>query len=118
MKILLADPETNIRYGLKTYFETLPEFSITGEAENLADLFSALKENIPDVILLSLKFIDKNHESFLINIKKLYPSTKILGMDTNPELNHYANLLGVDGFINKADQPENMIRIIKESIII
>jgi len=118
MKILLADPETNIRYGLKTYFEAFPEFSIIGEVETIADLTLALKENIPDIILLSLKFIERNHENFVYNLKQHYPGTKILGMDTNPELKQYANNLGVDGFINKADQPETMIDIIKKTLVV
>ena len=116
MKILLADPETNILYGLKTYFEALPEFSITGEVESIADLFLALNTNSPDLILLSSIFLEKNHENFVQKLKQLYPEIKILGMYTNPDIKQYACSIGVDGFINKADKPENMINIIKKTV--
>jgi DNA-binding NarL/FixJ family response regulator len=112
MKILLADTEPNIRYGLSTLFEEIQDFDITGEAESIPDLYSAMHHNCPDLILMSLQFPEIVSSDLVNKIKQKYPEIQILIMSTNTDARQIALSIGADGFISKADQPENLVTTI------
>lgn len=114
MKILLADKEPNIRYGLSTLFEALPEFDVAAEADNTTDFYNALRFISPDLILMSLQFPEIEIGTFVKNIKTNYPDTQIVIMDTDAEQKQYALSTGADGFVSKSEKPEYLIMAIHE----
>ena len=53
MRILLADNETNVRYGLRTFLEERPGLEVVGEAADAGELLAQLQAACPDLVLLS-----------------------------------------------------------------
>jgi DNA-binding NarL/FixJ family response regulator len=114
MKILLADKEPNIRYGLSALLEELPEFDVAAEADNTSDFYSALRYICPDLVLMSIQFPEIAVGDFIQNIKRNYPDTKILILATNADQKQLVLSAGADGFVSKSDKPEYLIMAIHE----
>ena len=53
MRILLADRESNVRYGLRVLLEERSEFETVGEAADAEDLLAQIEAAWPDWVLLS-----------------------------------------------------------------
>ena len=52
MRILLADDESNVRYGLRVLPEERTEFEVVGEAADANVLLAQLQAACPDLLLL------------------------------------------------------------------
>ena len=53
MRIVLADGESNIRYGLRVLLEERLGIEVAGEAADVRDLLAQVKAGCPDLVLLS-----------------------------------------------------------------
>ena len=49
MRILLADGESNVRYGLRVLLEERSEFEVVGEAADAEDLLAQIEAACPDL---------------------------------------------------------------------
>ncbi|HAH76196.1 MAG TPA: DNA-binding response regulator, partial [Kandleria vitulina] len=55
IKVLIADDQALIRESLQIVLSTQPDLSLTGVAGNGFEVLDAIKEEIPDVILMDIR---------------------------------------------------------------
>jgi DNA-binding NarL/FixJ family response regulator len=106
IKTLLADDHALIRAGLRDALTSLPELQISGEVGNGRDLWPALAELRPDLLVMDVNMPDFEPVAAAQHIRSLYPALKILVVSAYDDQSYVVGLLsaGVNGYHLK-DQP-------------
>lgn len=115
IKILIVDDHPVLRDGLKAVLELCGEFLIVGEAESGLRACELVPEVNPDVVLMDIRMKEMDGIKASRNIKKYYPSTRILLLTMHDDQNYILEALeiGVEGYILKMSEMEKVIHAIK-----
>lgn len=115
IKILIADDHPILREGLKTVLELTGEFLVVGEAESGLDACRLVTEVKPDVVIMDIRMVNMDGIEASRNIKKQYPSTRILLLTMHDDHRYILDALeiGVEGYILKMSEMEKVIQAIK-----
>ena len=84
MKILLAETDPNIRYGLKILSEQIEAAKIIGEAADSCELLRYANITCPDVLLISHGFPGLEDKNLLEIVLELCPRLVIIVLNINP----------------------------------
>lgn len=105
-RTLLADDHALIRAGLRDALSNLPDIEIVGEAGNGHDLFLALEQTHPDLLVMDINMPDFEPVAAARKIRAAYPELKILVVSAYDDEAYVVGLLsaGVNGYHLK-DQP-------------
>ncbi len=109
MRILLVDDERRIRSALKLLFESEPEYTVVGEAENVNALIAQVIAERPDTVLLDWDLL-KNRAQLISGLKDAYPKLAVLITSGRPEVGRDAIRSGADAFFSKTDPPERLLQ--------
>jgi DNA-binding NarL/FixJ family response regulator len=122
MKILLADPNPEVRSALQFVIEHTPGMCVAGETGRILQLLRLCTQQCSDLVLLDPELIRRDSTprhpgshplaDVLAVIHRLCPGTKVVVMSSQFEMEQEALTSGADGFISKTDPPE----IFKEKI--
>ena len=117
MKILLADPQPNIRYGLNILLTEQSGMDVVGQVTEKTRVLASIEAARPDVILLSWQWANSTHNQLLQITSQQYPKLKIILMSSRIEIREQAlGLPGVDAFICQADPPEHLLDALRGMI--
>lgn len=116
ISVLLADDHHVVRQGLRTLLESVPEFSVVGEAGDgleVADLIKCLE---PDVLLLDLMMPGLNGLEVARRVSKASPQTGIviLSMYGNEAYVLEALRNGAAGYVLKNSNTADLIHAVRE----
>lgn len=78
IKIGIAEDQQIFRSGLITLIKGLPRVNIIYEAENGDDLIQAIKDNIPDILIINHNLPEIDGIKATKNAKEKFPSIKII----------------------------------------
>lgn len=106
VRTLLADDHALIRAGLRDALASLPGIEIVGEAGNGRELFLALEQLHPDLLVMDVNMPDFEPVTAAHKIRAAYPQLKILVVSAYDDEAYVVGLLsaGVNGYHLK-DQP-------------
>lgn len=113
--ILIASDFSVFRMGIKSLLEKECTFSISGEANNLNEIFNKVSINVPDVIILNFDLQPDSLISLCHNIHLKYPKLPIL-IYLNEKMDvSIADLIisGVRGIIWKENNSNEFIEAIQ-----
>ncbi|MFN6944707.1 MAG: response regulator [Cytophagaceae bacterium] len=115
VKIALADDHKLVRDGIKSLLTKVPDFVITGEADNGEELMQLLKKAKPDVVLLDISMPKLNGLEAIPLIKSSYPNIRIilLTMHADPDYIIKAIQAGTHGYLLKNVEPEELELAVK-----
>jgi DNA-binding NarL/FixJ family response regulator len=116
MKIILADPNPEVRSALQLVIEHIPGMCVAGETGRVLPLLRLCSQQCSDLVLLDSELIRRDFNprhpgshplaDILAVIHRLCPGTKVVVMSSQFELGQEALVSGADGFISKTDPPE------------
>lgn len=110
MKILLADPHTEVRSALRLVFERSPAVTVVREASSLVQLLAQCTQVVPDLILLDLDLVHPSRSQTLADLilvlHRLSASSKVVIMSSRFGAEQEALAAGASGFISKTDPPD------------
>jgi DNA-binding NarL/FixJ family response regulator len=113
MRILLADQEANVRFGLRTLLERQPGMQVVGEAVNAEAMLSQVKTICPDLVLLDWSLPGIAADQLLPTLRKIYPGLAVIVLSGQPEVRRAALAAGADAFVGKTDPPEQLLAAIR-----
>jgi two-component system response regulator NreC len=101
--VLLADDHAVLRGGLKALLDTQPDMKVVAEASEGNEAVRKCGEVLPDIILMDITMPGLTGIEATKEIKKRYPSVKILVLTMHEDLSYLRQMLGAgaDGFIPK-----------------
>ena len=117
ISILLVDDHAIVRRGLISLLNTIPEFSVIGEANCGTEALEFCSQNKPDVILMDLFLPDISGVQVAEKIKATLPDTNII-MLTSHEGDEFlmeATNAGITSYLLKDVPPEELVKTIKSS---
>lgn len=116
ISLALVDDHTVVRRGLRTLFESYPDFVIVGEASSGEEALARLPEQIPDVVVMDLLLpggmdgIESTRR-----LRQLSPHTQVVVLTSyTDEARAMAALrAGAIGYIRKDADPELLVLAVR-----
>lgn len=78
ISILLVDDHRVVRNAVRSYFETLRDFDVVGEAASGEDVLMMVSELVPDIVLLELIKPDMDGIETIRRLKQISPRTQVV----------------------------------------
>jgi DNA-binding NarL/FixJ family response regulator len=115
IKVLIADDQALIRESLQIVLSTQPDLSLTGVAGNGFEVLDAIKEELPDVILMDIRMPGMDGVVCTKEVKEKYPSVKIIILTTFDDDDFVFSALkyGASGYLLKGVSMEELVHAIK-----
>lgn len=103
IRILVADSHPIVQQGLESFFKSSTEVDVTTTVGTTTELFDALEEKTPDLILLEMDIPEVNGITALRRLKKEYPEVRILMFSAQAEDVYAVSTLraGAHGYVSK-----------------
>lgn len=117
-RIFVVEDHTLLRAGLKALLAQDSELEIVGEADNGRDAVQMIGTLSPDIVLTDLSMPGMNGIEAIVDIKRRFPSTRILVLTVHKtdEYIHESLRAGADGYILK-DASHDELRIAIRSVL-
>jgi DNA-binding NarL/FixJ family response regulator len=114
-RIVLADDHSLLREAIKKSIAEIPDLQVVGEAGDGLELLELLKRSVPDLIILDISMPRFNGILAAAEIKKRYPTVKILilTMIKIREFLQRALKIGVNGYLLKENVFSDLIAAIR-----
>jgi DNA-binding NarL/FixJ family response regulator len=109
MRILLADGESNVRYGLRALLEERPEFEVVGEAADAEDLLAQIETACPDLVLLSWELPGLAGADLLPALRSVCDDVYVIVLSGRPEARQAILDAGANAFVSKVESPERLL---------
>lgn len=115
IKVAIADDHVLFRAGVKTALSFHRDIKMIAEADNGMQLLTILKHVQPDVILLDIQMPIMDGIHTLPEIKKLYPSIKVIMLTMHNDHSMISKLmeLGANSYLTKNSDSEVIYQAVK-----
>ncbi len=115
INVIIADDHVLYRAGVKTALSSKKDIKIIAEADNGALLMALLKNIQADVILLDIQMPVMDGIATLAEVKKLYPSIKVIMLTMMDDHSMITKLmeLGANSYLTKTSDSEIIYEAIK-----
>lgn len=115
IRVIIADDHVLYRAGVKTALSSKKDIKVIAEADNGSHLLNLLKGIVPDVILLDIQMPIMDGITALPEIKKLYPTIKIIMLTMMDDQSMITKLmeLGANSYLTKTSDSEIIYEAIK-----
>ncbi|MCS7264585.1 MAG: response regulator transcription factor [Armatimonadetes bacterium] len=117
--VVVCDRQPLFRLGLRLLFERQGNFIVAAEVSNLEELFNAVAQSFPDIILLDILVAEKDNFEVLRKIRLQYPSLKIVltvPRDVHPLKLTSAIQAGASSCILRDSPPDLVIKAIQSVV--
>ncbi len=115
MRVIVADGRREVRSGLQVLFEQ-ERIELVGEAIDADSLFAAVSNHAADVLLLDWELMGAGTSAAIQALRSAAPELRIVVRSGRPELRSLALADGVDGFVTKAEPPEQVLRAMDRAV--
>lgn len=111
IKLFIVDDHYMIIEGITSMFQYEETVEIIGHAKDARSCMAFLQRLLPDVILLDINLPDKSGIEICLDIKRLYPSVKIIALSTFNQNSYIQNMLenGASGYLLKNTTKTEML---------
>lgn len=110
-KIIVIDDHTLFRVGLVAILKKEPKFEVVGEYRGFAPVRPLIPNLDADVVLVDISMGKESGLDVAKYIKNVNPLLKVIILSSHKEEFYIVNALeaGVDGYIHKDSEPEELI---------
>jgi DNA-binding NarL/FixJ family response regulator len=115
-KIFIADHHPIVRKGIACLLKKNDNFSIIGKANNAEELYSGLRANQPDILIMEIDMPSINGINALRNIKTEFPRMRVLIFSTHPEEIYALRSIksGAAGYVPKTASTKIFLKALKQ----
>jgi DNA-binding NarL/FixJ family response regulator len=113
MRLLLADGNRAIRYGVGVALRDQPDIEVVGEAEDGSAAINLARELQPDLLVLELLLARRGGLEVMRELAPLLPDTRFLVFSNETRLRSGALWAGAAAFVTKDSADEKLLREIR-----
>src|SRR3954471_21008127 len=115
IKLLLVDDHRVVRLGLRTLFETAPQFNVVAEAGTVAEAVVAARRSQPDVGVMDVRLPDGSGVEACREIRSERPETRVVILTSySDEDAVVASIMaGAAGYLLKQSEPIRLIEAVR-----
>ena len=112
IQVMIVDDHKMVREGLKRILELNGDIEVIDEADNGKDFIKKLKTVKPDIVLLDINMPEMNGIEVLEYLSKRKKTPKVLVLTVHNEIEYLTKAvdLGIDGYILKDSEAEELIK--------
>jgi NarL family two-component system response regulator LiaR len=116
--ILLVDDHEVVRKGVRAYLDTLPEFSVVGEAASGEEAIALVTEQVPDVVLMDLIMPGMDGVETTRQLKAISPRTQVVVLTSYHEDAHIFPALraGAISYILKDMKMDKLVEALHRAV--
>jgi two-component system response regulator NreC len=113
--VFLCDDHAVFRDAMKFLLDTQPDLRVVGDATSGESAMARMREISPDIVLMDVVMPEVDGIEVTREIKKQYPSTKVLmlSMYSSPEYVYSSLNAGADGYMLKEVSGEDIVAAIR-----
>jgi DNA-binding NarL/FixJ family response regulator len=112
MRVLIADQEPNVRYGLRVLLEERTDLSVVGEAADAGELLAQVRAGCPDLLLLGWGLPGRQGAELIPALRRACDDLRVIALSGRPEARRAALEAGADRFVSKVEPPERLLAAI------
>jgi CheY-like chemotaxis protein len=107
-RVFLIDDHPIVRQGLALFIDREPDLMVCGEADGAASALQAIRDAVPDFIVLDISLDGPDGLELLKVVRSEYPSLPVLILSMHDESAYAERALraGANGYIMKQDQAD------------
>ena len=111
IRVVLADDEPVVRFGVKAVLATAPDIEVVAEAENGSEAVDLVARHRPDVAVLDIRMPGLDGLDAANRIRAHHPHTQTLVLTTFADDAYISRALGegAAGFVLKTGDPQEII---------
>ena len=115
IRILLVDDHEVVRMGLRTLLEKREEFSVVGEAGDVAEAITAARRTEPDVIVMDIRLPDGTGVEACREIRNERPDTHVIMLTSyaDDEAVYGSIMAGASGYLLKQTRGQDLAAAIE-----
>jgi DNA-binding NarL/FixJ family response regulator len=113
MRVLLAEREPNVRYGLRVLLEQRTDLQVVGEAADAQELSAHVASACPDLVLLSWDLAGRKGAELISTLRRICPGLHVIVLSGRPEARRAVLNAGANAFISKVEPPEQLLAAIE-----
>lgn len=115
VRVFIADDHELLRAGLRRLVESQPDWEVSGETGDGAEVADLVRQQKPDVLILDVTLPGANGLAIAAELAKTAPSvaTMIYTGDDDPAVIYGAFEAGAKSFIRKTDDRNHLIAAIE-----
>jgi DNA-binding NarL/FixJ family response regulator len=112
--VFVVDDHFMVVEGIRSLLEKSEGIELVGHASTAVSCKAFLESRLPDVILMDINLPDQSGLELCADVKKLYPSVKILGLSTFNQRSFITTMMekGASGYVLKNASREELIEAI------
>lgn len=116
MQVVIADDHDVLRSGVRSLFESHPQWTVCGEASDGEQAVALAARLHPDLIILDVTMPVMNGLQAATKIREVSPSTKIviLSMHESPYITQKALQAGADIFLSKSNAGGKLLQAVDQ----
>ncbi len=114
-KLLLVDDHAVVRSGLRMLLESEPDVEIVGEAGTGKEALEAVRQLMPDVILMDINLPDISGIEAAQMIKTEFPAIAVVALTIHEDQEYFFKMLeaGASGYVPKRAAPDELLTAIR-----
>ncbi|WP_165438741.1 response regulator [Albibacterium indicum] len=114
IRIIICDDHPLITEGIHSFIVQKSDMEVVATAKSGGELMSILSDDIADVLLLDVNLPDDNGIDLCVQVKKMYPDIKILGLSNFNERSVIVRMLnnGASGYLVKSES----VQVVEQAI--
>jgi DNA-binding NarL/FixJ family response regulator len=119
IKIMIADDHEVVLTGMKLLLESQDDLTIVGQGKNGQEILTFLNRGVmPDLLLTDLHMPGMSGLELIEQVRRLYPSIKIIILSMMQDLSYFMNSLksGATGYLLKNVDYEEMLFCIRQIV--
>src|ERR1700733_3281859 len=115
-RVFLVDDHPIVRQGLALFIDREPDLMVCGEADGAASALQAIRDAVPDFIVLDISLDGPDGLELLKVVRSEYPNLPVLILSMHDESAYAERALraGANGYIMKQEATEKVLTAIRQ----
>jgi DNA-binding NarL/FixJ family response regulator len=115
VRVLLVDDDALVRAGLRLMLSSADDLEIVGEAEDGVRAVAAVREHLPDVVLMDIRMPEMDGITATAALCRLDPAPQVIVLTTYQADEQVLSALraGAAGFLLKHTPPADIVRAVR-----
>ncbi len=115
-RVFLIDDHPIVRQGLALFIDREPDLMVCGEADGAASALQAIRDAVPDFIVLDISLDGPDGLELLKVVRSEYPNLPVLILSMHDESAYAERALraGANGYIMKQEATEKVLTAIRQ----